>query len=261
MKHRTRSAIVAALAVALMIGSLPAWAEEGPGRREDKDGMVRIGGKVTAVQGATFTVQTPRRGEIKVQTDASTEWMKGTAEEVKEGVAIFAAGTLTGDVLHAEKVGIGKERMARKARRVAKHSIRGEVTSVQGNKFTLKTRKGELTVHTSEQTRFVGIEEDELSQGDMVGVVPECVGASSAGEQEKSRKGDHRGERLAPRRFAQDRDEEGPKAMKHRRADRLKACIRGSEGNRSIKAKAVLSVPHRPLRQDSLAPGETGLAS
>lgn len=258
MKHRSRSAIVAALTLVLALGALPAWAEEGA---EGRDGRVRIGGKVTSVDGATFTVKTPRRGEVKVQTDASTEWIKGSAEEVKEGVAIVAAGKLTGSVLHADKVGIGEERPARRARRAAKHSIKGEVTSVEGNKFTLKTRKGELTVHTSEQTRFVGMEEGELSAGDKVGVVPDCSGARSAEKDEQARQGDHRGERLAPREFAREGRSEQARPKDSRMGQRLKGCIQGAASGRSVKAKAVLSVPQRPLRQDALAPGEASLSA
>lgn len=258
MKHRSRAAIVAALTLALALGTLPAWAEEGA---ERPDGQARIGGKVTSVAGATFTVKTPRRGEVKVQTDSSTEWIKGSADDVKAGTAIVAAGTLTGSVLHADKVGITQERPARKARRMAKRGLRGEVVSVQGNKFTLKTPKGELTVHTSEQTRFVGIEEDELSKGDRVGVIPDCGGAGPAGKDEQARQGDHRGERLAPREFAQKARPGDAVAKGRRGADRLKACIKGAAASRSVKARAVVSVPERSLRQDALAPGEAGLSA
>lgn len=158
----------------LLAGVAPAAAQER--KRERPDGVVKVAGKVIAVAEGSFDVRTPRRGEIKVQYTTETEWMKGAAATVKVGMFVAAAGKLTGNVLQAEKIGVGVGKRARANRkrgpqRFRKMLLRAEITAVEGDTLTVKTKGGrELRIEITDETRFRGGTASDLEKGVRIGV-------------------------------------------------------------------------------------------
>lgn len=149
--------------LALILGAIPAQSHD----RTDSD-VQRRWGKVTSIEGNTFTLQTRRAGELKVQHDANTEWYRGSTSELEEGSLVGVVGTLTNDVIHATKVGFIKEGERPRHRRP--RLIRGEITETGEGQFTLRTRRGEVTVKWNEDTQFHNGASANLEVGAMVGV-------------------------------------------------------------------------------------------
>lgn len=128
---------------------------------------VRGFGKVASIEGNTFMMQTRRHGTVKVQHDAKTEWHGGSASDLKVGSIVGVAGVLSNDLIHAEKIGFMKE--GRRPRRKP-HLIRGEISAVGDHQFTLKTRRGDITVKWNDETKFRNGGAEDIDAGARVGV-------------------------------------------------------------------------------------------
>lgn len=163
MSRRMPKLVGAAALTAVVLGALAVTAgarERTAGNREG----ARVAGRVTAIDGNTFNLQTRGHGELRVQVDASTRWRGGSQADLQEGSAIGAAGKLTGDVLHADTV-------AFLGPMVRRHTIRGEITSTGDHTFTMRTRRGEVTVRWNDDTRFKNGTPEDLVVGARIGVV------------------------------------------------------------------------------------------
>jgi hypothetical protein len=161
MRGKKVIALGVLLAGAIFLGAIPASGQDRPDR--DK---VRAIGKVTSIDGNTFTMDTRRRGEIKVTYDDETEWAGGSQSDLKVDVVVAIVGTGT-DPINAEKIGFPKEGHRRHHR---PRLIRGEITDVGDGQFRLKTRRGEVTVKWNEDTKFVHGASEDIEKGAKVGV-------------------------------------------------------------------------------------------
>lgn len=171
---RMKATVTAAVLSAGLILGVPA----APAQEEAKGDRTRVAGKVTSVSGNTFDLGT-RKGAIKVQHDANTEWMGGSEGDLKEGAMVGAAGTIANSVLHASKIGFPKAGRERGAR-VKRNMIRGEITEDNGHNLTLKTRRGDVGVVWNENTNFHGGTADDLKVGAKIGVRGRPSGEGSA---------------------------------------------------------------------------------
>lgn len=128
--------------------------------------------------------------------------------------------------------GARHKRMNNQARRVMRHSLKGEVTAVTQDGFTLKTRRGPtIKIQTTDETKFRGGAETDLSVGDKVAVVPACRPDPDKAKAEGDRK-------------------------KRQRRDALRACVSGSEGSRTLTARAVLFPPGGSFSKDAVPSGK-----
>ena len=119
-----------------------------------------------------------------------------------------------------------------RARRALRHSLKGEVTAVTEDGFTLKTRRGPtIKIQTTDETKFRGGAESDLSVGDKVAVIPACKPDPDKAKAEGDRK-------------------------KKQRRDALRACVSGNEGSRTLKARAVLFPPGGSFRKDAVPSGK-----
>jgi hypothetical protein len=136
--------------------------------RKNEDGVVegrailvapdgdRIGGKVTAVDGTTISVENPQ-GSATIITNADTLFRSGREEsslaEVTEGKLVIAFGTAQDDgSLAARLVLVGNRQGPERGQRAR---LGGEVTAINGTTFTLNTRRGnELTILTDDSTEY-----------------------------------------------------------------------------------------------------------
>lgn len=155
----------------LSMWASPAGAEE-PKVRDP--GPIKAAGKVTSISGNTFNLQTPKRGELKVQHDSETRWRNLTADALKAGAQVVVMGKLTGDVVHADAVGsVPKARKEGAKKRMAKrHALKGVVTAVKDSGFTLQTKRGKIEVSFNDDTTFRGGSAADIKKGAKIGVVP-----------------------------------------------------------------------------------------
>lgn len=223
---------------ALTVGAIsaPAWGAEGASRSPD---AARAAGKVKSINGNTFMLATPKQGEIKVRHDGKTEWKNGNASDLKVGSMVGAAGTKTGDVLHAAKVIYNKQGPRRKARH---HIIRGEITKVSSGSFEMKTQRGPVTVKFGEDTRYKGGDQSNLKVGAKIGVVPQGCAKKPEVNADKARAGGQVGTRKgAHARLCIDASKPGAKASAGAAtADGGRKAVSANTAPRTINARAIL---------------------
>lgn len=156
----------------LSLGTSPA----GAGERKVRDpSSIKVGGKVTSVSGSTFGLETPRRGELKVQHDAQTRWRNLTADALKVGAQLVVKGKLTGDVIRAAVIGSvppTARKHAAKKRIAKRHALNGVVIGVTDSGFTLQTRRGQIEVSYNDETTFRGGSAANIKKGAKIAVVP-----------------------------------------------------------------------------------------
>jgi hypothetical protein len=153
MKGKFSRWIMCGLAVTLALGSAGfAYAEPGGPPRQARRGAL-IQGEVTAIAGDALTVETERRGEITVQTDADTKFRaKDNADfslaDIQVGDTIAARGRFIDDTtLQARLVALVPPELA--------DHVRGEVAAIDGDTLTVEDKDGnEVGVVTSADTRF-----------------------------------------------------------------------------------------------------------
>jgi hypothetical protein len=145
-----------ALAVALGGGVARAAAQEagqqGGGGRGQFAGMQRMGGEVTAVNGATITVKTEDGSTLQIVTTDNTRMMKGQGvtvkvAEVKAGDGVMAAGNLDAPnkTLHAAMLFVTDAEQVKKLREnMGKTYIAGKVTAIDVDnlKMTVQRQDG-----------------------------------------------------------------------------------------------------------------------
>lgn len=161
MRSKKVVAVGALLVGAILVSAIPAIGQDRPA--SDKAKAI---GKVKSAATNTFTIETPRRGEVNVTYNAETEWSRGSQSDLVAGVLVAVAGMGT-DPINATKIAFPKEGMRRHHR---PRLIRGEITEVGDGQFKLETRRGVLTVKWNDDTRFVNGTADDLEQGAGVGV-------------------------------------------------------------------------------------------
>ncbi len=132
-------------------------------------------GELTAVEGATLTVQLGSGDEIQLMTDEATQFfIEGSEERTLDDLQV---GEIIGAHVMEREDGtlyasaIGTDRARRGPRWGA---VRGEISAIDGEAITLVTRRGEIIVLTDEHTRFIqpGIKDpgvDNLEVGQMIG--------------------------------------------------------------------------------------------
>ena len=168
------------LLVGLLVGLLAfssvgfAYAERGERRG------VMLKGEVTAIDGATLSVQTERRGEVTVQTDANTRF------RTPDGEALALADIQVGSVIAAKgRVASEKTLAARVVILIPAEladTARGKVTAIDGSTITVEDKDGNTTdVITSADTRFRVKGRADASLGDIeVGMILGAAGQFDA---------------------------------------------------------------------------------
>jgi hypothetical protein len=149
------------LVLSLLLGSTGvAWAQ-GPaptGQHRPRQPVLR--GQVTAIDGATLTVETAR-GAVTVLTNDETRFrFPGTKEaslaDIQIGQQIAVRGQREENTLHARLILVVPEGAA---------MLRGTVGAIAEQVLTVVTAAGEVAVQTDENTRFFvpGVEEAGLN--------------------------------------------------------------------------------------------------
>ena len=147
MKRRYKFMLII-LTLALSLGlATTAWAAN----PEADGGLLR--GQVTAIDGDSLTVET-RRGEVTLLTDGETVFEVPGVENAT--LADIAIGDLV--VIRAVRAENGTP-LARHVTVIPDGSLddkvlQGVITALDGDTFQLRTREGEMTVHTYESTVF-----------------------------------------------------------------------------------------------------------
>jgi hypothetical protein len=165
-------AVFIALGVLLSSAST-AYADKGTSPLKAKEGA-SIRGDVTAIDGVTLVVRTPR-GAVRVVTDEETQYWSpegGTVsfEDIVIGDHIAAMGRQTGRAFHARLVALIDPS-------VQVDHVGGQVASIDGTDIVINTRSGEtVTVHTGATTVFhiPGVEDpglDDVAEGQLVGAI------------------------------------------------------------------------------------------
>ena len=152
MKHKTW--LVGLLVGLLAFGGIGLAHAEGPkpfGRDGRRSAIVM--GKVTAIDGATLTLDTPHRGSIIVHTGAETKF------RAKDNPQFSLADVEVGDTLAARgrftREGAFAARIVVLVPDELSDSARGKVTAVDGGTITLEDREGSaVAVATSGDTKF-----------------------------------------------------------------------------------------------------------
>lgn len=133
---------------------------------------VKMRGEVTAVGDASLALETPQQGEVTLLVSKETRFRVPGVEEpglddiaTGDHVAAIAYENPDGDLV-ALAVGVLPEKLRG-------HAVRGEVTAIEGATLQIDAPRGQVTVHTSEDTRFrvPGVEAptlNDLSVGDAV---------------------------------------------------------------------------------------------
>jgi len=161
--------------------------------RPDEDGSLVVGlvaiasaeelrehvvrGKVTAVEGQTLVIVT-REGEKEMVTTSETYFHVPNVKEpglddIESGCIITALGQKDDDgTFTAQIVAVARARRLRKMI-VRRNIVGGEVKTIEGTTLTVKTRQGEKTILTDENTRFriPGVENpsiEDIKVGDRV---------------------------------------------------------------------------------------------
>jgi RNase P/RNase MRP subunit p29 len=126
-----------------------------------------VRGKVTAMEGQTLVITT-REGEKEVVTTSETYFHVPNVEEpglddIEVGCIISALGQEDGGTFTAQIVAVARARPRRRMI-VRRNMVGGEVTAIEGTTLTVKTRQGEKTILTDENTRFriPGVENPSL---------------------------------------------------------------------------------------------------
>lgn len=131
-----------------------------------------VWGHVVGIQDLTLRVET-RLGEKLVLTDDQTRFRipgieEPTIEDISVGDAILAVG-------RPDEEGNLQARMVAvlTGPQLRRHTIRGLITSVEGDTLTVRTRRGEVQVDTNEDTvfRVPGVEDpgiDDLNPRDLI---------------------------------------------------------------------------------------------
>jgi RNase P/RNase MRP subunit p29 len=126
-----------------------------------------VRGKVTAMEGQTLVITT-REGEKEVVTTSETYFHVPNVEEpglddIEVGCIISALGQKDGGTFTAQIVAVARARPRRRMI-VRRNMVGGEVTAIEGTTLTVKTRQGEKTILTDENTRFriPGVENPSL---------------------------------------------------------------------------------------------------
>ncbi|MFB0533363.1 MAG: DUF5666 domain-containing protein [Anaerolineae bacterium] len=127
-----------------------------------------VRGKVTAVEGQTLVITT-RESEKEVVTTSETYFHIPNVEgpgldDIKVGCIITALGQKDDDgTFTAQIVAVTPARPLRRMI-VRRNMVGGEVTAIEGKTLTVKTRRGEKTILTDENTRFriSGVENPSL---------------------------------------------------------------------------------------------------
>ena len=174
MMKGKRFILMAFLAVALLLGSVPAVsaAEGTPPQAEGRGRAIR--GQVTAITGRTLTVRTTGE-EVRVVTEEHTVFRvpgveNASIDDISVGDKIIALGRWSGPTFHARVVAVipAEHQRAR---------VGGQVAAIDGRDITVNTRSGErVVVRTDGDTAFriPGVEEpglDDIHVGDLVGAV------------------------------------------------------------------------------------------
>ncbi len=143
--------------------------------------MVRqpdAGGKVSNVNGSSFTVTGPNNQTQTIQTTSTTKFMvgrtAGSLADVKAGEMVRATGTLNSDgSLTATTVNI------------ATPHVMGKVTAINGNTLTLSTfNNGTTTVQVTSATTYFNVQtkaaakQTDIKVGDRV-MVEAALGSSA----------------------------------------------------------------------------------
>jgi hypothetical protein len=161
MKKRVLTAMIVVLTLAIVLGSAPlAFAQE-----PTRPGVLR--GQVTAVSDDGFTLKTLRGQTVTVVVTDDTRYRIPGVEDpsladVKVGMAVLVKGTWRDDETFTAQ-GVG----AAEREQIRRHIIQGKVTAVDSDAGTLtvNTRRGEWTVHTTDDTRYriPGVENPTLA--------------------------------------------------------------------------------------------------
>ena len=159
MTWKTRTLIVLLTLVAVLGSASLAFAQE-PTR------PTMLLGEVTAVGDDGFTLQTRNGREVSVVVTDDTRYRipgveNPTLADLETGMFALVRGTWQEEVFTAQGVGAASRDQIRR------RAIRGEVTAVDldSNTLTVNTRRGEWTIHTTDDTRYriPGVENPTLA--------------------------------------------------------------------------------------------------
>jgi hypothetical protein len=153
--YRSYPTALLALALAVALGAGAAAQEpgsQGGGGRGQFAGMQRIGGEVTAVNGATITVKAEDGSTVQIVTTDNTRMMKAQgvtvkAADLKVGDGVAAAGNLDAPnkTLHAAMLFVTDAEQVKKLREnMGKTYIAGKVTAIDTDnlKMTVQRQDG-----------------------------------------------------------------------------------------------------------------------
>ena len=180
MKHKTL--LVGLLVGLLAFGGIGLAHAEGP-KPFGRDGRrgATVVGKVTAIDGATLTIDTPHRGSITVQTGAQTRFRakdnpQFSLADIEVGDALAARGRFTREGAFAARIVI-------LVPNELSDSARGKVTTVSGSTITIEDREeNAVDVATSADTTFRVKGKPEASIDDIqAGMLLGAIGQFDAG--------------------------------------------------------------------------------
>jgi len=168
MKARSILVIVMALLVSLALAPLALAQEPEPTAPEvEGRGGLYLLGKVTGVQDAQLSVETPDGPWTVLVDDETVIRLPGVEdpdlEDVAVGKAILvkgrvtAAGTMQAQLItHPAPLLRMRAALLELLRALKRRGLRGQVEAINGETMTLSTPQGQVTVRVNEDTRFRG---------------------------------------------------------------------------------------------------------